>query len=91
VRVEKSLQPSDVQEVDVDLSFQRPTLIAVDQCKICGTLWRLFSDDTYSLVPEMSAKECCDNTMMDVIRVYPRTGSTLFNDEELSLLIGGGL
>jgi hypothetical protein len=69
-----SLEETEAQEV---LAIQPPlvalaVLVAVDQCDTCATLWRLFSDDTYSLVPGMTPGWCCDNVAMIVTRIWPR-------------------
>ncbi len=69
----------EAQEVSIELDslhirVTAPVVVAIDQCLACGTLWRLFSDDTYSLVPGMRPESCCDNVSMvdvDLRRVYP--------------------
>jgi hypothetical protein len=78
---ETAVVVAETQEVAATaFPIAQAVLVAVDQCRTCGTLWRLFSDDTYSLVPGMQASPCCDNTAMTVDRVYPmeQVGSRTF-------------
>lgn len=67
------LVKADTEEVAATAwPIPEAVLVAVDQCQTCGCLWRLYSDDMYSLVPGMTCQPCCDNVRMDVVRVYPR-------------------
>jgi hypothetical protein len=81
---------TESEEVDATTNpvAETAVLVAVDQCKTCGCLWRLYSDNMYSLVPGMTCQPCCDNVRMDTWRVYPRSAGSL-SDQELAMLVRG--